>query len=375
MNEILSYIEKYKKELLELNGSKKSKVSSENLQKDNEAELVLEKLVERNKKKDKNSKIVQFVYRDDVIITNTVSKKGPASSMINSSIFAPLNTPMGIERINNVLALQNQTTAKKSENKIDNAKISENIKEIESNIEKEIKKLAFLQKEISKDITNHFKTLPDDELLNVFCVKDEKNVAMNELLKTCGNFGEATKTLAKSFEKEEKIWDYVKDEKYYDLIKDVVRFSCDKDSIVYKAMSKPLKDLISIREIALYGLKHPDKESIEEMNKLLENHGYRISPKKINISNDPKKEDFRGKSGTKIAEIIIENAQKPFGDTELSGYKRNYLRLGLMYCLGEGNQKNDDTELFKKYMAIYFDKKNISSIDTIKLTKDRKSVV
>lgn len=367
INNLLVQISTYEKELANLVLNKASSGKSE---KDEVAEKILNIMVERSKKKDKNFKIEGFIYGAEAITVKVVSKTGKTAFMVNQTLFAPLNTMEGIERLNHLLVMQSQKNTQKSSIKSDNEKINENKKVIAKNITEKEKELDKMQQLFAKTIQEYMQKLPAKELLDAFAPRNGQDTMLREILVKSGNFNELKKELAKSLEYENKIWNYVSDKKYYDMMKNVVRSGYDKKSLVYKAMPEPLKKLLTVREIALYGLKNPDTNSVEEMNNLLEKQGLKINLQKINVSTAEKPKEYSAKSGGKVADLILIKAQKAESEAQISPYNRRYMTLGLMYCLGEGADKNDDSELFKKYMLIYFNKKNLSALDVIKLKKD-----
>lgn len=366
MKELLANIGAYEKELA---GSSLVKSARSVEEKDEEAEAVLSKMVERSKKKEKNAKIVQFVYGEEFIAMKMVVKAGQVASLINPSLFAPLNTPEGIERLNNLLVSQNQKAVKKSAVKADNAQIIENRKLIEKKIATEKGKFLNLETVLSEKIKKHLQKLSAKELLGVLAPRNHQDEALHDVLATCGNVSELKKTLANSLAKDKKIWDYVSSKKYYEMIKERVRQGYDKDALVYAAMPEPLKDLFKVRGLEIYALKEPDKEYMVEMNETMRDFGYRINLQKMMVSSEGKPKEYLGKSSLAVAKMLVEKAAKAGKGGELAPYKRRLMTLGLLYSLGEGASKNDDGELFKKYMQICFEKENFSAVEAITLRK------
>lgn len=367
INEILLQIQAEK---AQLSNYALNKVSKDKSEKDEVAEKILNTMAERSKKKDKNFKIEGFVYGAESITVKVASKTGKTAFMVNQNLFAPLNTAEGIERLNNFLATQKQKDSNKSSVKSDNAKITESKKAITKSIAEKEKTLQGAKQLFANTLQEYAQKLPAKELLGAFAPKNDQDSLLHNILVNGGNFNELQKTLAKSFEQDSKIWNYVADKDYYEMLKNTVRSGFDKNSLIYKAMPEPLKKMLEIREVSLTGLKNPDASSIEGMNNSLEKHNLKINLQKINVSTTEKTSEYQGKPGKKVADLILANTQKPQGEAEISPYNRRYMTLGLMYSLGEGLEKNDDSELFKKYMLIYFDKKNISTLDALKFKKE-----
>lgn len=367
INEILLQIQAEK---AQLSNYALNKVSKDKSEKDEVAEKILNTMAERSKKKDKNFKIEGFVYGAESITVKVASKTGKTAFMVNQNLFAPLNTAEGIERLNSFLATQKQKDSNKSSVKSDNAKITESKKAITKSIAEKEKTLQGAQQLFANILQEYIQKLPATELLGAFAPKNDQDSLLHNILVNGGNFNELQKALAKSFEQDNKIWNYVADKDYYEMLKNTVRSGFDKNSLIYKAMPEPLKKMLEIREVSLSGLKNPDASSIEGMNNSLEKHNLKINLQKINVSTAKKSSEYKDKPGKKVADLILTNAQKPQGEAEISPYNRRYMTLGLMYSLGEGLEKNDDSELFKKYMLIYFDKKNISTLDALKFKKE-----
>lgn len=367
INKTLSDIKNSEKELADMGGIKKGRLLSEKEEKDEEAEAILEKLTEKYKKQDKNAKIQRFAYTPNNIMVNVIIKKNLVSFGLSITTFGNLNSVEGVSRLNELLNKQSQKASVKADRKADNTKLTENKKQIEETIVKQKLRLERQQKELAKEIKEHLQKMSAFELLGGF---DGKNHALSSVLSNYSNADKLKAELVKAFEKEEKIWHYVQDAKYYDMIKDLVRGNYDKNSIVYKAMSSALKNDLEVREASIAGLKEPSANTINLMNKSLEEYGYRIGLQKIKISDDAKPEEYKGKSGSEIANALLAKAQITGENSELTPYKRRYMTLGLMYGLGEGKEKNDDDVLFRQYMQIYFDKKGFTPIDSITLKKE-----
>lgn len=346
----------------ELKGVKKIKSSASN-ETDKEAEDILNKMVERFKKKDKSAKISGFIYKSDAVTVKLTSRSGQSMVMVNGALFEKLNNLEGVSRLNDMLVNQSKKNSEKISLKEDNAKIAENRKEIEKKLEAEKKKLEKFEQEALKTAVKYMQNLPAEELFEAFSGQDKE-------LASAFNCDVLKPQLVKSFQEDGRIWNYVQSAKYYDMIKDAVRSGYDKESIVYKAMPEHLKNILKIREIELQGLKNPSKNSVKEMNELLNKYDYRVNLQSIKISNEEKPDEYKRKPAAKIADIILTKANKHEGEAKLSPYGRRSMTLGLMYCLGEREGKNDDAELFKKYMMIYFDQKNFTAAEAITLRKE-----
>lgn len=377
-NKNLMEIDEYEKQIEELKASIGSGKTTKKEEKDIEAQEVLSKMVERVKKKSRSTTISGFSYGKDEIIISLIINKENSKSLVRNSLFDPLNTPEGVERLNNELEKQNNQKEVKSAKKSDNKKTLQEIKDLEEKIKDKNLILDKLRDNIGEETEKHFKTLSDKELLDAFVTK--KSNKLNEVFANCCNFDRLQKNLVQNFEKDKEIWKYVEDAEYYELIKDVVRagtnndrFNKDlpkyKESIIYQAMSKPLKDMINIREVELYGLRDPSKESIEEMNELLEKQGYRIRLQKVTISKEKKPDEFKDKNNFEVARTILSNATKIKDGENLSSYDIRNMETGIMCCLGEGTNKEMDSKLFKNYMLTYFNKKDFSKDKEEKLRK------
>ncbi len=367
ISEAVPMVKSIKQKLLDIASCKENMEGMGSVKRINDSakiEANVEKILiaaqERIKEKHKGAKVVRFIPGTDVNVE--IMLKGSKTRIgIGSKVFDTLNTEEGFNLLNEALAEQNQKTASKASVKADNEKIKENKNALEEHIAKEEKKIKQLLSELEKTVKNHIQNLSGKKLLAAFAPKPNADNELENILKTCTNHDELKTMLVKSFENEKKIWDYVQDAKYYDLIKNSVRAGYDKNSDLYKAMSDTTKNLFEVREIELNGLKTPSKQSLQEMNEALQKHGFKIRLQKISVSAKEKPAEYQVKPSTKIADIILKKATAKEGECQLSPYTRRYMTLGLVYALGEG--KDDNAVLFKKYMQIYFDKKDMAPVE------------
>ncbi|MDR1026236.1 MAG: hypothetical protein LBL47_02440, partial [Lactobacillus sp.] len=349
---------------------------------DKEADAIVKKLIERVQKRDRNAKLMQVVLRSDMVTVKYMIKNTSTDSLMGLDRLAPLDSEEGVERINNAIAKQYEKKTKAADKRADRESINAEKANLQENIDKENKRVRILEKELGKKIEWHLKNLSGIDILAAMAYRDTRSLEVSDILSGCANLNEMKKAAVKALKNEKKIWDYVEEARYYDRVKRMVNGGYDKDSLFYKAMSKPLKELITIREKELYGLKNPGLDSVREMNSLLEEHGYRIDIGKINVSDKKKPAEFEGKTTLEISRMVLRDAETQkdkvvtgkdntlLGEAkELAPYQRRYMTLGLMCAIGEGGVKNDDIMLFRKYMEVFFDKTDFSSVDVLKLQK------
>ncbi|MFV0626083.1 MAG: hypothetical protein ACK5N8_01880 [Alphaproteobacteria bacterium] len=352
--------------LVELGGNKTaSSKGKEGV--DKEAQDILAKLNEKYKDKYKGYKISNLSLAGEMAaLTLNHPKKGNIVMYPNLASLKPLNSVEGIERLNEALSQKTADTKKKEVIKENNKALKEKQAELLKKIEKEKANYQNLTKNLSANVEGKIRNTDDIAFLESFY---EKNNSLKTLMDSVGNKQKLKQSLITSFRDEKKIWQYVREFDYYGKTKQVVRAGVDKQSPYYLAISPELKDLIEIREIELAGLKDPVAGSYEKMNEDLKEFNSKIRLQRIAVDSSEKTGEFAGKTPSQVSDILLGKATEKAEDG-LSPYQKRYMTVGLMYALGEGFGKNDEAQLFRHYMKIYFGKERFSVAEIPALQKD-----